>query len=56
MRLLKLAALSLLAPVIIAIGSVFLFWLGRTSTAQQRGELVVDPELDSDDPGEDVDR
>jgi len=35
--------------------STLLFWLGRPIESAHRGELVVDPDIDSNDPGVDVD-
>lgn len=35
--------------------STLLFWLGRPIEEGRRGELVVDPDIDSNDPGVDVD-
>lgn len=43
------------ALVLLCVSPILLFWLGRPIEEARRGELVVDPELDSDDPGVDVD-
>ncbi|HWJ41562.1 MAG TPA: hypothetical protein VNT29_10520 [Candidatus Limnocylindrales bacterium] len=40
--------------VTLGIGAVSLFWVTRPACAY-RGELVVDPDIDHDDPGVDLD-
>lgn len=43
------------AIAVLIISSTLLFWLGRPIEGAHRGELVVDPDIDSNDPGVDVD-
>ena len=51
-----LCGLEFLGAVVVLITtSTFLFWLGRPIEDTHRGELVVDPDIDSDDLGVDVD-
>ncbi len=51
----KLVVVAAGSLVVIGLAAILLFWLGRPLATQQRGELVVDPEVDSDDAGFDVD-
>lgn len=43
------------AITVLILSSTLLFWLGRPIEGAHRGELVVDPDVDSNDPGTDVD-
>lgn len=56
-RVAKYAVYATASLVIIAIAAPLLFWLGRP-LREGRGEMVIDVtdlEIDSNDPGEDVD-
>ena len=42
------------SAIVVLVATPLIFLLGG-ELAHERGEMVVDPELDSDDPGVDVD-